>query len=52
MFDFELKTLVVFGNFVDPKISVFLFYFILLLYYIILLYYFINFYCFFLFKVE
>ena len=49
MFDFELKTLVVFGNFVDPKISVFfiLFYFIIILYYIILLYYIINFYCFF-----
>ena len=47
MFDFELKTLVVFGNFVDPKISVF--YFILLLYYFI-----INLLIFivFLFKVE
>ena len=44
MFDFELKTLVVFGNFVDPKSSVFF-------NYNILLYYFINFYCF-LFKVE
>ena len=34
MFDFELKTLVVFDNFVDPKISVFYF---ILYYYIILL---------------
>ena len=35
MFDFELKTLVVFGNCVDPKISVF--YFIILYSYIIIL---------------
>ena len=34
MFDFKLKTLVVFGNFVDPKISVF---FIIILYYYIIL---------------
>ena len=42
MFDFELKTLVVFGNFVDPKISVF--HFILLFYIILLFYYFLLFF--------